>query len=149
MKNCATNNSCTTCSGANDRVRPRILFSCATRPESLPQVVERIRAGINKIRSEGIPADEFEKAKAKLIVSHAMRNTTPVERAFQSSLDELYGLGYDFEKKYAERIGKVKIDDVVGVVKKYFDHGVVVTSSTDQGGRTAKCDEEPKTKAEE
>ena len=68
--------------------------------ESLPQVVARIRAGIDKIQSDGIPEDEFEKAKAKLVVSHAMRNTTPAERAFEASLDELYGL-----RRYLPRPG--------------------------------------------
>jgi zinc protease len=107
------------------------VFLAQTRPESVTQVVERIRAGLDKIRREGIPDDEFEKAKAKLVVSHAMKNTTPAERAFQASIDELYGLGYDYDKAYPDRIGKVKIDDVVAVVKKYFDHAVVVTTSTE------------------
>ena len=92
------------------------VFLAQTRPESVTQVVERIRAGLDTIRREGIPADEFEKAKAKLIVAHAMKNTTPAERAFQASIDELYGLGYDYDKAYPERIGKVKIDDVEHII---------------------------------
>ncbi|HEY2250170.1 MAG TPA: pitrilysin family protein, partial [Planctomycetaceae bacterium] len=105
------------------------VFLSQTRPESISPVVSRIRAGLEKIGREGIPGDEFEKAKAKLVVAHAMRNTTPAQRAFQASIDELYGLGYDYEKSFPERIGKVKVDDVVAVVKKYFGHAVVVTSS--------------------
>jgi zinc protease len=104
-------------------------FLAQTRPESVPQVVARIRKNIDQIRKEGIPADEFEKAKAKLVIAHALKNTTPSERAFQTSIDELYGLGFDYDKGYADRIGKVTADDVVSVVKKFFDHGVTVTSS--------------------
>ena len=100
-----------------------------TRPESAMQVVGRIHAGLDKVRREGIPADEFEKAKAKLVVAHAMRNTTPAERAFQASIDELYGLGYDYEKSFPERIGQVKVEDVITLVKKYFSHAVITTSS--------------------
>ena len=107
------------------------VFLAQTRPESLPQVVGRIRGSLDKIRREGIPADEFEKAKAKLIVAHAMRNTTPSERAFQASIDELYGLGHDFDKSYPDRIGKVKVEEVVAVVKKHFEHAIVATSSTE------------------
>ena len=105
------------------------VFLAQTRPESLPQVAGRIRAGLDKICREGIPADEFERAKAKLVVAHAMRNTTPAERAFQASIDELYELGYDYEKSYPERIGRVQVDDVVAVLKKYFSHAVLATSS--------------------
>ncbi len=104
-------------------------FLAQTRPESLSQVVGRIRAALDTIRREGIPTDDFEKAKGKLIVAHAMRNTTPAEQAFQASIDELYGLGYDHDKSYPERIGRVKVEDVVAVVKKYFDHAIVATSS--------------------
>lgn len=107
-------------------------FLAQTRPESVTQVVTRIRANLDKIAKEGIPSDEFEKAKAKLIIAHALRNTTPAERAFQASIDELYGLGYDYEKGYAERINKVKVDDVVDVVKKFFVHGLTVTTSPEK-----------------
>ncbi|HLJ12327.1 MAG TPA: pitrilysin family protein, partial [Planctomycetaceae bacterium] len=105
------------------------VFLAQTSPESLTEVVSRIRAGLDKIRREGIPSDEFDKAKEKLIVGHAMRNTTPAEKAFEASIDELYGLGFDYEKSFAKRIGKVRVDDVVAVVKRYFEHAIVVTSS--------------------
>jgi zinc protease len=122
------------------------IFLAQTRPESVTQVVGRIRAGLDKIRNEGIPADEFDKAKTKLIVSHAMKNTTPAERAFQASIDELYGLGYDYDKSYPDRIGKVKVEDVVAVVKKYFNHAVVVTSSTEAAAEAKAAGDEKKKK---
>lgn len=105
------------------------VFLAQTRPESVAEVVRRIRLNLDKISRDGIPHDEFEKAKAKLIVARAMRNTTPTERAFQASIDELYGLGYDYDKGFAERIGKITEQDVTAVVKKYFEHGMVITSS--------------------
>lgn len=104
-------------------------FLAQMRPESIPQVVARIRRNIDQIRNDGIPADEFEKAKARLVIAHALKNTTPSDRAAQTSLDELYGLGFDYDKGYADRIGKVTVDDVVGVVRNFFSHGVTVTSS--------------------
>ena len=107
-------------------------FLAQTRPEDVPEVVQRIRENLDRIRDKGIPADEFEKAKAKLVIAHALRNTTPVERAFQASVDELYGLGYDYEKSYPERIARVTVDDVVGAVKKYFAHGITVTTSPEE-----------------
>lgn len=105
------------------------VFVAQTSPEGISEVVSRIRASLDKIRKEGVPADEFEKTRSKLIVAHAMQNTTPAERAFQASIDELYGLGYAYDKSFPERIGKVKAEDVVSVVKKYFEHGFILTSS--------------------
>jgi zinc protease len=104
------------------------VFLAQTRPESLPRVVTHIRTGLDKISREQIPAEEFERAKAKLIVAHTMHNVTPAERAFQASIDELYGLGYDYDRSYPERISTVQIADVVAVVQKYFQHAIVATS---------------------
>lgn len=105
------------------------VFLSQTRPESLPEVVTRIRANLDRIRREGVPADEFEKAKSKLIISHTLKNVTPVSQAFQASVDELYGLGFDYDKSYAERIGKVRAEDLQNVVRRFFGHAVTVTSS--------------------
>ena len=105
------------------------VFLAQTRPEAIPEVVSRIRQGIDRIRTEGVPADEFEKAKAKLIVARSMRNTTPGERAFQASVDELYGLGYDYEKNYAERIRKVTVEDLQKVLSQQFLHPLIVTTA--------------------
>jgi len=105
------------------------LFLAQTSPEGMGEVMSRIRAGLETIRREGVPEDELEKIKSKLIVAHAMRNTTPAERAFQASIDELYGLGYDHDKSFPQRINRVKADDVTAVVKKFFEHGFVITSS--------------------
>lgn len=105
------------------------VFLAQTRPENIREVTQRIHVNLDKIRREGIPADEFSLAKQKLLASHAMKNTTPSEQAFQSSIDELYGLGFDHDRSFPARLEKVTADDVVEVVKKYFQHSVVVSSS--------------------
>ncbi|MGQ0634891.1 MAG: M16 family metallopeptidase [Planctomycetaceae bacterium] len=105
------------------------VFLAQTQPDRVPEVVERIRANLDKIRREGVPADEFEKAKEKLVVSHDLKNVTPAERAFQASIDELYGLGFNYDKSYADRISRVQPADVQAIVQKFFTHAITVTSS--------------------
>ncbi|QDT50052.1 Peptidase M16 inactive domain protein [Symmachiella dynata] len=100
-----------------------------TRPESINDVIGRIEAAIEKIKNEGVPAEEFEGVKGKLIAAHAMKNTTPSGQAFQAAIDELYGLGYEHDRGYDKRIADVTVDDVVKVVQTYFQHGLVVTTS--------------------
>ena len=114
-------------------------FLSQTRPDTLDEVVKRIRAGVTKIRDEGIPADEFEKAKAKLIASHGMSNATASAQAFQAALDELYGFGYDYDKGYDERIAAVTVDDVVSFLTKHFDHSVLVTSAPEAAPAKSKA----------
>ncbi|MBI5759642.1 MAG: insulinase family protein, partial [Planctomycetales bacterium] len=105
------------------------VFLAQTRPENVSEVRSRIQVNLDKILREGIPAGEFALAKQKLLASHAMKNTTPSEQAFQSSIDELYGLGFDHDRSFPKRLEPVTADDVVDVVKKYFQQGVIVTSS--------------------
>lgn len=112
-------------------------FLAQARPESAAEVISRVRANLDKIRKEGVSDEEFEKTRKKLIVAHTMRNTTPSERAFQASIDELYGLGFDYEQSYAERLGKVTVKDLVAVVNKYFEHGLTVTSSPEAAPKAA------------
>lgn len=104
-------------------------FLSQTRPETVDQVIERIQANLDKIAKEGIPEEEFNKAREKLIASHAMSNTTPGEQAFQACIDELYGFGYDYDKGYEERLRKVTVEDVVETIKNHFNHSIIATSS--------------------
>jgi len=115
----------------------QFMFLAQTRPETIQEVIDRIRANLKKIAEEGVPEEEFEKARAKLIANHAMQNTTASEQAFQAALDELYGLGYDYDSEYEKRISQVTIDDVVSVAKKFFRYGVIATSSPDEAPAAA------------
>ena len=81
---------------------------------------------------QGTQADVDRAVEAAKKALPEWLETTPAERAFQASIDELYGLGYDYDKSYPERIGKVQVDDVVAVVKKFFEHGIVATSSPEK-----------------
>ncbi len=96
------------------------VFMAQTRPETSQEVVERIQANLAKIVQEGIPEEEFERSRQKLIAAHSLRNTTPGEQAFQAALNELYGLGYDYDESFDQRIGQVTVDDVQELIKRYF-----------------------------
>ena len=113
------------------------VFLAQSRPESTAEVISRVKANLEKIRTEGVPAEELDKIKAKLITAHAMKNTTSAERAFQAAVDEIYGLGYDHDETYPARISKVKPDDVRDVVKKYFEHAVIITTSPEASSEEA------------
>ena len=66
---------------------------------------------------------------------HAQENTTIAEQARQAAIDDLYGLGYDYDKSFDARIEAVKLEDVVRVAKKCFTNRVEVTASPAPGER--------------
>ncbi|MCA9165280.1 MAG: insulinase family protein, partial [Planctomycetales bacterium] len=105
------------------------LFMAQTRPETVDEVVNRIQANVKRLSDEGIEPEDFDLAKQKLIAAHAQRNVTPSSQAFQAAVDELYGLGYDNDKEYGDRINKVTVADLQGLVREYFQNAIIATSS--------------------
>jgi len=104
------------------------LFMAQTRPETIEDVVQRIRGNVQQIAREGVPADEFELAQQKLIAAHAQRNTTASSQAFQAAVDELYGLGYDHDRTYSERIERVTVEQVRDLLHRHFQDPVLATA---------------------
>ncbi|MDZ7616498.1 MAG: hypothetical protein U1E05_05795, partial [Patescibacteria group bacterium] len=56
-------------------------------------------------------------------------NTTIEQQALQAALDELYGLGYNYDRSFDERIRSVTLEDVASIARKVFGNRVVVTTS--------------------
>jgi predicted Zn-dependent peptidase len=48
-------------------------------------------------------------------------------------LDEIYGLGYDFDKTFDTRINAVTLEEVCSAARKYFNHRIQVTLSPVRG----------------
>jgi len=105
-----------------------------TQPDKLDEVVIRIRRNLAQAKEGKIPAGDFPAAIRQIVAMHAQENTTLAEQAQQAALDELYGLGYDYEKTFDGRIEAVTLDDVIRVARKYFNRSVLVTSSPEGHG---------------
>jgi len=100
-----------------------------TRPDAQKEVVSRILKNIDKAKMGDISPEEFERAKELLVAYHAQENTTVEEQAQQSVLNELYGLGFDYDKGFENRIQSVTLDDVKRVAQQYFKNYVLATVS--------------------
>ncbi|GIX02791.1 MAG: peptidase M16 [Thermogutta sp.] len=100
-----------------------------TRPDTLAEVVQRVLKNVEKAKQGEITDEEFERAKELLISYHAQQNITIAAQATQAALDELYGLGYDYDKKFDERVKAVTLEDVKRVARKYFGPFVLATVS--------------------
>jgi zinc protease len=100
-----------------------------TQPEKVSTVVERIEQFVDRARQGQITEDEFRTAQQMVIALHAQENTTISGQAQQAALDDLYGLGYDYDKKFDQRILEVTRDDVAQMARKCFGNRVLVTSS--------------------
>ena len=98
-------------------------------PDKIQEVVQRIQKNLDKARAGNISDEEFERCKEMVIALHAQENTTISGQAQQAALDDLYGLGYNYDKSFDERINAVTKEDVIAVANKYLKNYVLVTSS--------------------
>ncbi|MCX7427507.1 MAG: pitrilysin family protein, partial [Planctomycetia bacterium] len=104
-------------------------FMAQTQPEKVAEVVQRIKKNVARATAGDISPEEFRTAIEMITSLHAQENTTIGEQAQQAAVDDLYGLGYDYDKSFDARIEAVKLEDVVRVAKKYLDKCVEVTAS--------------------
>lgn len=91
-----------------------------TRPEKVGEVIGIINKNIERAKSGLVPKDEFERAKSMAVTVELLGRQTNSSLAAQAALDELYGLGYDFSERFAERVKRVTRAEVLRVARKYL-----------------------------
>ena len=62
------------------------------------------------------------------ITMHEMGLETMAAQAASSALNELLGLGYDYDVTYAELIEKVSAADVLRLARTLFSHHLIVAT---------------------
>jgi len=68
---------------------------------------------------QGISDKELERAKSFVVGNYEIGLQSNSAQASEMGLDELYGLGYDYSRRYVAGIEKVSRDDVLAAAKKY------------------------------
>lgn len=106
-----------------------LVIYAQTQPEKIAEVVTRIQRSVQRARAGQITPEEFRSAQKMVIAMHAQENTTIGAQAQLGALNELYGLGVDYDKSFAARIQAVTLADVIRVANKHLDRSVLVTTS--------------------
>lgn len=95
-------------------------FYLGTDPQKIEPVKTALLDEINKLANEGLTDVELTRAKRKMIGQHQIAMQSNDSFGFQSALDELYGLGFDYYKKLDQEVNAVTLDDTKRVAAKYF-----------------------------
>ncbi len=93
----------------------------ATAPKNLPLGVDGIKDEVTRIRDNGITPEELTRAKDYLIGNFELSLQQNLTTGSLMASDELYGLGYDFFKRYPEKIDAVTESDVKRVARTYLN----------------------------
>ena len=100
-------------------------------PKNVNEVVNVILENIARVqgRPEEMNAEWFARSKDMAIVAEAMQRQTPADQATAAALDELYGLGYDYHLRFADRIKAVTLPDVQKAARQRLTRAVVTVST--------------------
>jgi len=97
----------------------------ACQPDKVAEVYRIITEQLDRARAGEFTEKELETAKDIITTTDLMSRQTNSDVAMQAALDELYGLGYDYRNRFAERIGKVTLDDVKKIADRYLTTPIV------------------------
>jgi len=98
-----------------------------TTPDNRDEVVGTIMAQMQRLLDEDVSEEEVRIAKQVIITEQSVNTQSVEAQASQAALMELYGLGYDFAKKFARHIDTVTVKDIRRVARKYFKHHLLLT----------------------
>jgi len=95
-------------------------FYLGTDPQKIEPVKTALLDEINKLANEGLTDEELTRAKKKSIGQHQIAMQSNDSFGYQCALDELYGLGFDYYKKFDQEVNAVTLDEIKRVAAKYF-----------------------------
>lgn len=101
-------------------------FYLSTSPEQLDFAQQEMLAEIQKLAAEGLHQDEIDRAKKTWAGKQAMQHQSSGAQAQQCAIDELYGLGFDHQKRSLERAQEMTRDEINRVAAKYFGASIPV-----------------------
>lgn len=108
-----------------------IAFTAQCESGKSAQVLAVINEQLDKARQGLFTEEQLARAKSSLINSEVLDKQTIADAAAAAALDELYGLGYDWSQKNAERIMAVSLAQLQTVTRKYLSQPattVILTS---------------------
>ena len=103
-------------------------FYAGTEPTQVSQVEQEFLKEAELLRTEGLTAEELQRAKAKIIGAKKIARQDLGGLAVQTALDELYGLGYQRTELDDAKFESVTLEQVKTVAQKYLKPDAFVVS---------------------
>jgi zinc protease len=92
------------------------------------KVLEIILAKLQKIQQQRLNSEELATAKDMVVTMHEMSLETNGAQARSAAVNEVLGLGYDWDARYPELVDQVSAEDILRVARKLFQHHLLVSA---------------------
>lgn len=101
----------------------------ATQPQKVDEVVDLILRRVDRAKTGEISDEELRRAKRLAVIAERLDRQTNSQLASDATLNELYGLGYDFSAQEVTRMESVTKADVQRVARRYLNHPTIVITT--------------------
>ncbi len=95
-------------------------FYLGTDPAKRHEIEKVLLEEVATLARSGITEVEFLRARAKMQSQDKLDQQNPSQIAYAASLDELFGLGYQYAQTRRERIASITLEEVNATAGKYF-----------------------------
>lgn len=99
-----------------------------TTAENYDDVLDIILEKMALIAEVKVDPEILQRAKAMCLNAHEMDLEGMGAQAWTAAVNELLGLGFDYDRRYPELIAQVTAEDVLRVGKRLFSHHLVVAT---------------------
>jgi zinc protease len=96
-----------------------LYIACET--SKMDRATQGLIREIQRIRQGPVGDEELRHAINNLTGNHMIALQSSLSRAETRALNTLYGLGYDYDAEYIEKIKQVKAEQVLAVARRYLD----------------------------
>ena len=99
-----------------------------TTLDNYEEVLKIILDKMALIQDMEVDSRTLERAKNMCITTHEISLEKIASQASSAAVNEILGLGYDYDAKYPGLIRRVSAEDVLRVAKRLFSHHLIVTT---------------------
>jgi zinc protease len=85
------------------------------------QALKGLFREIRRVRETPVGEEEMERSKSNLLGNHKIALQSSWSRSENKALNTLYGLGYDYDKKFIENVSRVTSADVLEAARKFLN----------------------------
>jgi len=96
-----------------------------TTSANLPKVEEIILQDLKRLAEEPVPESELEKAKETMLVGLKLAGETLSNQASEAALNEVLGLGWEYDRRYPDLVRAVSADQVKELAGRLFAHTMI------------------------
>ena len=97
-----------------------LVLYLGTAPENVARAEAALAEEVERIRREGVGADELRRAKGYLLGRYAMDRRTNERQAWYLAFYEIEGVGQDYPERYRKAVEAVTADDVRRAARRYL-----------------------------